>query len=181
MKVTPLPLSGLLLIQPDVLRDGRGFFLESWSRQKYLDAGIDCTFVQDNHSRSVERALRGLHYQESPGQAKLIRVVTGRIFDVAVDIRPGSPTFGRWHGHYLDEEQHHQLFIPVGFAHGFCVSSGTADVLYRVSAPFSAAAERTIAWDDPELDVEWPVPDPVLSARDRAGESFSEFRRRSGG
>jgi len=124
----------------------------------------------------VQGTLRGLHYQSSPGQAKLLRVASGRIFDVAVDIRPDSATFGRWLGVYLDGEKHEQLFVPVGFAHGFCVVSETADVMYRVSAPYDPKTECTLAWDDPDIGVKWPVSSPVLSARDQAGQSLRDLR-----
>ena len=180
MKVTELELSGLRLIEPRVFEDDRGFFLETWSAPKYAAAGIDCSFAQDNHSRSIQGTLRGLHYQSSPGQAKLMRCALGRIFDVAVDIRPDSPTFGQWKGVYLDAASHHQLFIPVGFAHGFCVVSEVAEVLYKVSTPYDAATETGLAWDDPDIGVEWPVSEPVLSARDQSAESFAKYRARMG-
>jgi dTDP-4-dehydrorhamnose 3,5-epimerase len=173
-----LPLSGLKLLRPRLFGDARGFFLETYHEPRYRAMGIDCGFAQDNHSHSIQGTLRGLHYQSAPGQAKLIRVVRGRIFDVAVDIRPGSPTFGRWHGLYLDAEEHIQLFIPVGFAHGFCVVSESADVLYKTSSVYDASAERTLAWNDREIGVDWPTTEPLLSDRDRAGESFATFRRR---
>jgi dTDP-4-dehydrorhamnose 3,5-epimerase len=166
MNVERLPLEGLLAITPRVFADGRGFFLESYREPAYRAAGIDVSFVQDNHSRSVRGTLRGLHFQRSPGQAKLVRVVTGRIWDVAVDIRPSSPTFGKWYGIELDAEQHKQLFVPVGFAHGFCVLSEFADVLYKVSSPYDAATEDGFAWNDPDVAIAWPVVDPILSARD---------------
>jgi dTDP-4-dehydrorhamnose 3,5-epimerase len=134
--------------------------------------------VQDNHSRSRRGTLRGLHYQSTPGQAKLIRVARGRIFDVAVDIRPRSPTLGRWHGVELSDEDHHQLYIPVGFAHGFCVLSEEADVTYKCSSVYAAETERTIRWDDPEIGVEWPIDAPLLSERDQGGEPFSAYRAR---
>lgn len=178
MKVLELELAGLRLVEPNVHADARGFFLETWAEARYGDAGIECAFVQDNHSRSTRGTLRGLHYQSSPGQAKLVRAATGRIFDVAVDLRPGSPTFGKWQAVELDDERHQQLFVPVGFAHGFCVLSEVADVTYRVSAAYDPAAERTLAWDDPELGIAWPVRAPLLSPRDREGESFASFRSR---
>jgi dTDP-4-dehydrorhamnose 3,5-epimerase len=176
-----LSLAGLKLIRPRVFRDARGFFFESYHAPRFENAGIGAVFVQDNHSRSVKDTLRGLHYQSSPGQAKLLRVVSGRVFDVAVDIRPGSPTFGRWEGAYLDADEHAQLFVPVGFAHGFCVVSDVADVLYKVSTVYDAATECTIAWDDPTIGVEWPTTQPILSERDKKAESFSDFARRVGG
>jgi dTDP-4-dehydrorhamnose 3,5-epimerase len=178
MKATELELSGLKLLEPRVFADERGFFLESYQRERYRAVGIECEFVQDNHSRSSQGTLRGLHYQSSPGQAKLLRVVSGRIFDVAVDIRPESPTFGRWKGVYLDAETHAQLFVPIGFAHGFCVVSETADVLYKVSSPYDSTTECGLAWDDPDIGVEWPTQQPLLSARDRAAESFASYRAR---
>jgi dTDP-4-dehydrorhamnose 3,5-epimerase len=180
MEVIDLELSGLKLLKPRVFRDDRGFFLESYRRDLYTQHGIDCEFVQDNHSRSVKGTLRGLHYQSSPGQAKLLRVTSGRIFDVAVDIRPESPTFGQWHGVHLDAEDHCQIYIPIGFAHGFCVLSDVCDVLYKCSNPYDARTECTIRWDDPAISVEWPVAEPILSARDQRGESFADFARRMG-
>lgn len=178
MKVERLPLAGLVLITPRVFSDERGFFLESFQRERYREAGVDVTFVQDNHSRSRSGALRGLHFQASPGQAKLIRVARGRIFDVAVDIRPHSDTFGRWHGLELDDEQHQQLFIPVGFAHGFCVLSDVADVIYKCDSVYDATSERTIQYDDPDVGVVWPVEQPIVSKRDEAGEAFAAFAAR---
>jgi dTDP-4-dehydrorhamnose 3,5-epimerase len=179
MQVENLSLPGLKLIRPRVFPDSRGFFLESYHEPRFREAGIDCTFVQDNHSRSVKDTLRGLHYQSTPGQAKLLRVASGRIFDVAVDIRIGSPTFGRWEGAILDATEHTQLFVPIGFAHGFCVLSDTADVLYKVSSVYDAATELTLAWDDPDIGVEWPTPTPILSERDKAkGERLSAYARR---
>lgn len=180
MDVQELKLAGVLLISPRVFKDNRGFFVETYQAERYRKAGIEVGFVQDNHSRSAERTLRGLHYQSSPGQAKLIRVGAGRIFDVVVDIRPASATFGQWDAVYLDAEQHQQLFIPVGFAHGFCVVSDMADVIYKVSAPYDAATECGIAYDDPTLGVPWPVSEPILSARDQKAESFIDFARRHG-
>ena len=178
MKITDLTLSGVKLIVPRVFRDDRGFFIESYSAPRYVQAGIDATFVQDNHSRSVRDTLRGLHYQSSPGQAKLMRVATGRIWDVVVDIRPASPTFGKWEGAVLDAEDHAQLFVPVGFAHGFCVLSESADVIYKVSSPYDSATECSIRFDDPELAVVWPVKQPVISERDLKAESFAAYRAR---
>jgi dTDP-4-dehydrorhamnose 3,5-epimerase len=180
VKVLELELPGLKLIQPAVFGDERGFFLETYSAGRYAAAGIDVTFVQDNHSRSVHGTLRGLHYQSQPGQAKLVRVVVGRIFDVAVDIRPGSPTFGRWLGVELDADKHEQLFVPVGFAHGFCVLSDVAEVVYKVSSPYDGKTECSIDYADPDLAVAWPVPKPLLSARDQQAESFAAFRARVG-
>ena len=158
--------------------DARGFFFESYHEPRYREAGIDCNFVQDNHARSVRGTLRGLHFQSHPGQAKLLRVASGRIFDVAVDIRPDSPTFGRWSGVYLDAEDHTQFFVPVGFAHGYCVVSDVADVLYKTSNVYDPATETGFAWNDPEVGVEWPVDAPLLSERDLRAESFAVVTRR---
>ena len=134
--------------------------------------------MQDNHSRSKRGTLRGLHYQSSPGQAKLIRVASGSTFDVAVDIRPESPTFGQWYSATLDDEEHAQLFIPVGFAHGFCVTSEVADVVYKVSNVYDAKTEKGLCWNDPDIGVKWPVAAPLLSAADQQAESFAEFAKR---
>ncbi|MDB4982179.1 MAG: dTDP-4-dehydrorhamnose 3,5-epimerase [Myxococcales bacterium] len=178
MKVLDLELPGLKLIQPDVFGDERGFFLETYSLSRYAAVGIDMPFVQDNHSRSVKGTLRGLHYQAQPGQAKLVRVVLGRIFDVAVDIRAGSPTFGRWLGVELDADKREQLFVPIGFAHGFCVVSDFAEVEYKVSSPYDGKTECSIDYADPELAVTWPLQKPLLSARDQKAESFATVRAR---
>lgn len=180
-----LELAGLRLVRPRVFRDSRGFFLESYQAHHFQAGGIGVPFVQDNHSRSTRGTLRGLHYQDRPGQAKLVRVARGRIFDVAVDIRPESPTCGKWVGVELDDEKHEQLFIPVGFAHGFCALSEECDVTYKVSNLYDPATERTICYDDPTLAVAWPVAVPTVSDRDRQGESFADYlarvRGRNGG
>lgn len=178
MEVVELPLSGLKLIRPRVFRDARGFFVESYHEPRYRAAGIDCRFVQDNLSQSARGTLRGLHYQSSPGQAKLLSVARGRIFDVAVDIRPDSPTFGRWHAVYLDGDAAEQLYIPIGFAHGFCVTSEVAEVMYKVSAVYDPKTEQGIAWNDPEIGVAWPIGEPTLSERDQRAESFAAFAKR---
>lgn len=178
MEVTDLPLAGLKLVKPKVWRDRRGFFIETYHQPRYRELGIDCTFVQDSHSRSTRGTLRGLHYQSSPGQAKLIRVTSGSIFDVAVDIRPDSPTFGKWHGTYVNADEHAQFFVPVGFAHGFCVVSDVADVVYKSSTVYDPTTEAGIRWNDPEIGIEWPLGDPLLSARDEQAESFADFAKR---
>jgi dTDP-4-dehydrorhamnose 3,5-epimerase len=178
MEVVDLPLAGLKLIRPRVFPDSRGMFFESYHEPRYQAAGIAVRFVQDNHSRSVEGTLRGLHYQSSPGQAKLIRVLSGRIYDVAVDIRPDSPTYGQWYGAYLDAVEHAQLFVPVGFAHGFLVTSDVADVMYKVSSVYDAKTESGIRWNDPEIGVKWPTTAPLLSERDLQAESFAAYTRR---
>jgi dTDP-4-dehydrorhamnose 3,5-epimerase len=166
MKTQKTPLEGLLLIEPKVFRDQRGFFMESYTRREYSKAGIDTEFVQDNHSASVRNVLRGLHFQENHGQAKLVRVIQGEIFDVAVDIRPGSPTYGKWAGYTLSGDNMLQMYVPIGFAHGFCVTSDTAEVLYRCSDYYSPKDERGIIWNDPDLGIAWPVENPILSEKD---------------
>jgi len=178
LQVIDLELNGLKLIRPQVFGDERGFFLETYNAPRYQAAGIDASFAQDNHSLSVKGTLRGLHYQSSPGQAKLMRVSRGRIWDVAVDIRPESKTFGRWQAMELNDEKREQLFIPVGFAHGFCVLSDVAEVQYKVSTPYDAKTECSLSYADPELNVAWPVDNPVLSARDLQAESFAAYRAR---
>ena len=177
MRVIPTALPGVLIIEPQVFADRRGFFLESYNQQRYAEHGIDVAFVQDNHSRSARGTLRGLHYQAPPGQAKLVRVVAGEVFDVAVDIRRGSPTYGRWVGVTLSAENHRQLYVPTGFAHGFCVVSESADFLYKVTSYYDPTAERGVAWDDPALGIEWPVEAPILSDRDRQHPRLADAAR----
>lgn len=159
-------LEGLALIAPRVVGDDRGFFVETFRQDAWRELGVDADFVQHNHSRSSAGTLRGLHFQTSPGQAKLIRCPRGKIFDVAVDLRRDSRTYGQWEGYVLDDERHHQLYVPVGFAHGFCVLSDVADVTYLVSSFYDPETEAGIRWDDPEVGVEWPVAEPLLSRRD---------------
>lgn len=180
MQVVDGKLAGLKIVRPKIFGDDRGFFLESYNAQAYAAAGISTTFVQDNHSRSVKGTLRGVHYQSKPGQAKLVRVVLGRIWDVAVDIRRDSPTFGQWTAIELDDKTREQLFIPIGFAHGFCVLSDFAEVEYKVSALYDPETECSISYADPELGIKWPVTQPLLSARDQQAESFASFRARVG-
>lgn len=175
MKVLPTALSGVLLLEPEVHADSRGFFFESFNERRFADeAGIDAHFVQDNHSRSVRHVLRGLHYQVGSAQGKLVRVVSGEIFDVAVDLRRSSPTFGRWEGIRLDAVRHQQLWIPPGFAHGFLVLSEQAEVLYKTTTYWSPRQERCIRWDDPDLAIVWPLSGaPILSDKDRAGAALA--------
>jgi len=180
MEVEDLPLAGAKLVRPKVFRDSRGFFFESYSEVPYRRAGMPETWVQDNHSKSGRNTLRGLHYQSAPGQAKLVRVTHGRVFDVIVDIRSESPSFGKWYGLYVDAEEHAQVYIPIGFAHGFCVLSELAEVQYKVSSPYDASTECAIRWNDPELGVAWPIDDPILSPRDQTSESFAAFKERFG-
>jgi dTDP-4-dehydrorhamnose 3,5-epimerase len=180
MEIIDLPLSGAKLVKPRIFGDARGFFFESYSEPRYHAAGMNEVWVQDNHSSSIYGTLRGLHYQSKPGQAKLLRVTRGRIFDAIVDIRPASPTFGRWHGEELDAEQHCQMYIPIGFAHGFCVLSEIAEVQYKVSSPYDAAHECAIRWNDPEIGLVWPISEPILSERDKTSESFAAYKARLG-
>jgi len=172
-------LEGPVLVQPKVFRDERGFFHETYRRDEWSELGIPHEFVQDNHSRSSRGVVRGMHFQtrggpRDEGQAKLVRCGCGRIFDVAVDLRRASPTFGRWAGYVLDDEAHRQLFVPVGFAHGFVVLSEVADVSYLCSSVYDPATESGIAWDDPEVGVEWPVAEPLLSGRDEGAPALAD-------
>jgi len=174
MKVVSTRIADVLLIEPDVFSDERGFFIETWQKRKFAECGIDYAFVQDNHSRSIRSTLRGIHYQVRQPQGKLVRVSFGEVFDVAVDLRRGSPTFGKWVGTYLSGENKQILWIPPGFGHGFCVTSDVADVHYKSTDYYAPEHERCIRWNDPELAIEWPLDDdPILSARDRAGELFA--------
>jgi len=170
-----LAIPGVLLIEPKLFRDPRGFFLETYHRQKYLEAGIDGAFVQDNCSHSVRGVLRGLHYQLRHAQAKLVHVVLGTIFDVVVDIRKGSPTFGKWVSCTLSDQNRHQLYVPKGFAHGFCVMSDEADVVYKCSDNYDPSDERGVLWCDPGIGIKWPVPHPVLSPKDAVLRSLSDI------
>jgi dTDP-4-dehydrorhamnose 3,5-epimerase len=171
----PTKLDGLVLIEPVVHGDSRGFMLESYSRDAWAELGVEAEFVQHNHSRSSRGTLRGIHFQTEPGQAKLVRCARGAILDVAVDLRRGSPTYGQWEGHVLDDERHLQLFVPVGFGHGFAVLSDVADVAYLVSSLYDPATEAGIAWDDPEVGVDWQVSDPLLSERDKTAPKLAEI------
>lgn len=166
MKVTPTELPGVLLVEPQLFGDARGFFLESFHAERYAAAGIPGPFVQDNLSRSTRGTLRGLHFQEPAGQGKLVQVLRGAVWDVAVDVRRGSPTFGAWVGMELNEDTRQQLWIPAGFAHGFCVLSESADFFYKCTAFYTPAAERAVRWDDPALGIRWPVQAPLLSPKD---------------
>jgi dTDP-4-dehydrorhamnose 3,5-epimerase len=176
LKITPTDLPDVLLVEPDVHRDTRGFFLETWHAFRYAEAGLDVRFVQDNHSRSQRGTLRGLHVQLAKPQGKLVRVSIGEIFDVAVDIRHGSPTFGRHVGALLSAENFHQLWIPEGFAHGFCVLSEIAEMQYKCTDVYDPTSELTICWDDPAIGIEWPLDNPLLSDKDMAGRLLAECR-----
>ncbi|WP_029215613.1 dTDP-4-dehydrorhamnose 3,5-epimerase [Kallotenue papyrolyticum] len=177
MKVYTTPLEGVLLLEPVVHRDERGFFFESYSARALAEHGITTTFVQDNHSRSVRGTIRGLHYQVGAGQVKLVRVLSGAIFDVAVDIRWGSPTFGKWFGQILSADNFLQMYIPVGFAHGFCVLSETADVAYKCSSFYAPQDERGLLWNDPAIGIAWPTFEPILSERDRRHPTLEQIGR----
>ena len=167
MKVTPTTIPDVLILEPRVFGDARGFFLESWNERAFGEAGIDARFVQDNHSRSMRGVLRGLHYQIQQPQRKLVRVLAGEVYDVVVDIRRSSPTFGRWVGTHLKAEEHRMVWIPPGLAHGFCVLSESADFFYKTTDYWAPEHERTIRWNDPALGIEWPMEtEPLLSAKD---------------
>ncbi len=159
-------LPGVLLIEPEVFEDSRGFFMETFHQNKYAEVSIDQAFIQDNYSHSTRGVLRGLHYQLKHPQGKLIYVITGEIFDVAVDIRQGSPTFGQWVGQYLSDQNKRQIFIPEGFAHGFCVISETADVLYKATDLYNPDDEYGVLWYDPDIGIDWPVKVPIVSDKD---------------
>lgn len=179
MKVTPTAIADVLILEPKVIGDARGFFFESFNQQTFSQAtGVDIGFVQDNHSRSTKGVLRGLHYQVERPQGKLVRVVRGAVFDVAVDLRKSSPTFGRWVGVELSETNHRQLWIPPGFAHGFLTTSDSADFLYKTSSYYAPDLERCIAWNDPDLAIVWPLAGgpPQLSIKDRAGGSLGNMQ-----
>lgn len=175
MKFHSTDMPGVILVEPRVFRDERGFFLETYQQLKFAEGGIDVRFVQDNHSRSSRGTLRGLHLQRTRVQGKLIRAVQGEIYDVAVDVRRGSPTYKRWLGVTLSAENFHQLYIPPGFAHGFCVVSETAEIEYKCTDYYAPEDELTVLWNDPALGIEWPVADPLLSAKDRVGKRLDEI------
>ena len=175
MKFLETDLPGVLMVEPDVFRDPRGFFLETFHAARYRDGGIPYDFVQDNHSKSVRGTLRGLHAQRRRPQGKLVRVVQGEIFDVAVDIRPGSATFGKWVGARLSGESFRQMFVPPGFAHGFCVLSATAEVEYKCTDFYDRADEIGARWDS--AGIEWPIQEPLLSAKDAALPTLLELRK----
>ncbi len=178
MRFSETSIPGVILIEPDVHRDARGYFLETFHAGKYAQAGIPSTFLQDNQSVSGRNTLRGLHMQVRKPQGKLVRVVTGEIWDVAVDLRPGSTTWGRWTAVTLTGENFHQLYIPPGCAHGFCVLSETAQVHYKCTELYEPADEVGIAYNDPELAIRWPVETPVLSDRDRRNGNLADYRHR---
>ncbi len=174
MRAIATAIPDVILLEPRVFGDARGFFFESWNRRTLAELGIDADFVQDNHSRSARNVLRGLHYQVEHAQGKLVRVIAGEIFDVAVDLRKSSPTFGRCVSFTLSAENRRMAWIPPGFAHGFCVVSDTAEFLYKVTDYWSPEHERTLAWDDPDLAIPWPLSAaPILAAKDAAGSALA--------
>jgi dTDP-4-dehydrorhamnose 3,5-epimerase len=178
MKFEKTPLADVYLVQPKVFGDQRGFFLESWSAQTFRDAGFDLEFVQDNHSRSAAGILRGMHYQTQHTQGKLVRVTSGSVFDVVVDLRRSSPTLGQWYGETLSSENNSMLWIPPGFAHGFYVTSDYADFQYKCTDIYHPASEISLAWDDPTVGIEWPIPpgeQPQLSAKDASGQAWGDI------
>ena len=175
MKFLPSGLPGVVIVEPDVHRDARGFFLETFHADRYREGGVPGPFVQDNHSHSVRGTLRGLHAQVRRPQGKLVRAVAGEMFDVAVDIRRGSPTFGRWVGVNLSGENFRQLYIPPGFAHGFCVLSEQVDVEYKCTDVYDPGGEIGVAWDDPAIGVDWPIHEPIVSDKDRRAPRLADL------
>ncbi len=175
MKVTQTRLPGVILLEPALHTDPRGFFVESFHEDRYSDAGIPARFVQDNHSHSSRGVLRGLHFQHQRPQGKLVWVVSGKVYDAVVDVRHGSPTFGCWEGVILDSNHYHQLYIPPGFAHGFCVLSEAADFVYKCTQYYDADDDAGIAWDDPDIGIEWPIATPSLSDKDRRHPRLHEL------
>ncbi len=174
MKVTPTSLPEVLKIEPKIFEDERGYFYESWKEDRYQDHGLSGEFVQDNISRSSKGTLRGLHFQEPNAQGKLVMVLTGRVFDVAVDVRLGSPRFGQWVGLELSDENHYQLWIPEGFAHGFCVLSDSADFFYKCTSQYCPETELIVRYDDPAIGVDWPDVEPNLSQKDMAAPLLTD-------
>jgi len=167
MRVRQTTLPGVVIIEPRVFQDDRGFFLETWHTRRYAEAGIEATFVQDNHSRSRKDTLRGLHFQRTRPQGKLVRVIEGEIFDVAADFTPGPPSYGQWVGVSLSADNFHQIYVPPGYAHGFCVVSEVAQVEYKCTDFYDPADEDGVMWNDPVLGISWPTTDPILSRRDQ--------------
>jgi dTDP-4-dehydrorhamnose 3,5-epimerase len=180
MKVVDTPLEGLKVVEPTVHGDARGFFLETFHEGRFAEGGLPTRFVQDNWSRSQRHTLRGLHYQHPGGQGKLVWCVTGEVYDVVVDVRRGSPTFGRWFALELSEANKKQLWVPPGFAHGFCVLSAWADFVYKCTTPYAPANEAAVRWDDPALGIPWPTTTPLISAKDAAAPLLAEQRNLPG-
>lgn len=177
MKIIPTEIPDVVLIEPEIYRDERGFFMETWQKKRFADAGLPVDFAQDNHSGSHKGILRGLHYQLHQPQGKLVRVVVGEVFDVAVDLRKSSPTFGRWVGARLSAENKHIFWVPPGFGHGYYVLSDWAEFIYKATDFYTPEYERTILWNDPQISIEWPLLDgqgPLLSAKDKGGKLLSQ-------
>jgi len=177
MKIIPTNIPDVLILEPQVFGDARGFFLETWNSKTFADAGLNLNFVQDNHSRSGQGILRGMHYQIQNPQGKLVRVTSGKVFDVAVDLRQSSPTFGQWACAELSADNHRMMWVPPGFAHGFYVMSESADFLYKCTDFYAPAYDRSLRWDDPTVGIEWPLingTQPTISAKDEAGKSWQE-------
>ncbi len=180
MQITPLDLDGPVLIELEIHGDERGFFVERFNGERFREAGLPCAFAQDNHSRSRPGVVRGLHFQHTPAQGKLVGVTRGRVFDVVVDLRPESPTYGESRSTELSDMNGRLLWVPPEFAHGFCVlDDGPADLLYKADTPYNPAGESGILWSDPELAIAWPIRDPIVSTRDRQMPTFAEYRRRT--
>lgn len=178
MEVVKTPIEGVLLIKPKIFGDNRGYFVETWQKKRYEEAGIDLPFVQDNHSKSTKGILRGLHFQKNHPQGKLVMVSLGEVFDVAVDIRKDSPTFGRWFGAILSDKNQHQLWIPPGMAHGFVVLSDVAHFHYKCTDYYHPDDEGSIRWDDPEIGIDWPIDfEPLLSPKDGVAHSFNDLKK----
>lgn len=175
MKVTKTKLDGALIFEPKVFGDNRGFFMETWNYQRYKEAGLDVKFIQANLSKSAQGVLRGLHFQNPNPQGKLVQILTGEVFDVAVDIRQGSPTFGQWHGEILSGDNNKQFYIPEGFAHGFCVLSETAIFSYMCTNIYDASADNSLLWNDPEIAISWPISNPLLSDKDKNAQPLSSI------
>jgi dTDP-4-dehydrorhamnose 3,5-epimerase len=180
MKFVPTPIADLILIEPQVFGDDRGFFLETWHAAKFKAAGLDLKFVQDNHSRSTQWTLRGMHLQVEHTQGKLVRAISGSVFDAVVDLRRSSPTFGKWWGILLSESNHRILWVPPGLAHGILITSETADFVYKCTDIYSPQHERSLMWNDPTVGIEWPLPPgeaPKMSAKDLEGKSFADIEK----
>ena len=175
MEFIQTEIPDVILVKPSVIEDHRGFFMESYHIEKFSMGGIDCTFVQDNHAKSIQNTLRGLHFQVNFPQAKLLRCLKGKVFDVAVDIRKNSPYYGKWVGEELSEENKYQLFIPEGFAHGYYVLSETAEITYKCSEVYHPEDEQGFRWDDPEIGIEWPETEPILSRKDQLLPFLKDF------
>jgi dTDP-4-dehydrorhamnose 3,5-epimerase len=178
MRTIPTQLDGPILLEPEVIGDERGFFVETFRADAWAVAGVEVAFLQDNHSRSRRGTLRGIHFQLAPGQAKLVRCSRGAILDVVVDLRRASPTFGAWEAFELDDERMRQLYVPIGFGHGFCVTSEVADVAYKCSSYYDPATESGFAYDDPDVGIAWPDVEPLVSARDASAPRLAEIADR---